>query len=68
MHRSSRSSPPVLVEIYSEKISGSKHDRPELDRMIGQLRNGDVVIITKYDRLAKHVLPDIASKVKDVEA
>ena len=54
--------------IYSEKVSGSKQKRPELDRMIGKLRNGDVVIITKHDRLAKHVLPDIASKVEDVEA
>ena len=37
--------------IFSEKISGAKAKRPELERMIEQLRDGDVVVVTKYDRL-----------------
>lgn len=39
--------------IYADKISGSKRERPELDRMLDQLREGDVVTVTKYDRLAR---------------
>lgn len=41
------------VRIFADKISGSKRDRPELDRMLDQLREGDVVTVTKYDRLAR---------------
>jgi hypothetical protein len=36
--------------IFAEKISGTKKSRPELDRMIEQLRDGDVVVVAKYDR------------------
>lgn len=39
--------------IFADKISGSKHIRPQLDQMIDQLREGDVVVVTKYDRLAR---------------
>lgn len=37
--------------LFSDKISGSKRERPELNKMLDQLRDGDVVIVTKYDRL-----------------
>ena len=40
-------------KIFADKISGTKRARPELVRMIDQLRDGDVVIVTKYDRLAR---------------
>jgi len=40
-------------KIFADKISGSKRTRPELDRMLEQLRDGDVVTVTKYDRLAR---------------
>jgi DNA invertase Pin-like site-specific DNA recombinase len=40
-------------KIFADRISGSKRARPELDRMLDQLRNGDVVTVTKYDRLAR---------------
>ena len=33
--------------IFSEKVSGTKRRRPELDRMVEQLRDGDVVVVTK---------------------
>ena len=39
--------------MFSEKVSGSTRDRPELDRMLDQLRSGDVMVVTKYDRLAR---------------
>ena len=40
-------------KVFADKISGSKRARPELDRMLEQLRYGDVVTVTKYDRLAR---------------
>lgn len=39
--------------IFSDRISGSRRNRPELDRLLDQLRDGDVVVVTKYDRLAR---------------
>ena len=40
-------------KVFADKISGSRRTRPELDRMLEQLRDGDVVTVTKYDRLAR---------------
>lgn len=40
-------------KVFADKISGSRRTRPELDRMLEQLREGDVVTVTKYDRLAR---------------
>ena len=40
-------------KIFADKICGSKRVRPELNKMPDQLREGDVVIVTKYDRLAR---------------
>lgn len=56
--------------IFADKISGAKRSRPELDRMLDQLRNGDVVLVTKYDRLARSLvdLLDIVSQVEAAEA
>lgn len=53
--------------IYADKISGSRKKRPELDRLLDQLRSGDVVVVTKYDRLARSLrdLLDIVEAIKD---
>lgn len=40
-------------KVFADKISGSRRTRPELDKMLDQLREGDVVIVSKYDRLAR---------------
>ena len=40
-------------KVFADRISGSRRTRPELDRMLEQLRDGDVVTVTKYDRLAR---------------
>lgn len=48
--------------IFTEKISGTKKSRPELNRMIEHLRDGDVVVVTKYDRLSRS-LQDLLSIV-----
>lgn len=42
-------------EIYQEKISGSKIDRPELEKLLAQLRTGDTLIVYSIDRLGRTV-------------
>jgi DNA invertase Pin-like site-specific DNA recombinase len=37
--------------IYREKISGVRADRPQLTRMAAALRRGDLVVVTRLDRL-----------------
>lgn len=56
--------------IYADKISGAKRKRPELDKMLDQLRCGDVVLVSKYDRLARSLsdLLDIVAQVEAAEA
>ncbi len=38
---------------FEEKISGTARKRPELDKMLDQIRKDDVVVVTKLDRLAR---------------
>lgn len=40
-------------QIFIEKFTGTKSSRPELDKMISQLRSGDTVVITRLDRLGR---------------
>jgi DNA invertase Pin-like site-specific DNA recombinase len=40
-------------KIFSEKASGGNTSRPELDRMLEQLRRGDTIVIWKLDRLGR---------------
>jgi len=39
--------------IYSEHFSGKQKSRPELDRMLDALREGDMVIVWRLDRLGR---------------
>ena len=39
--------------LYEEKLSGARRDRPELARLLDHLREGDVVMATRLDRLAR---------------
>ncbi|HXA68585.1 MAG TPA: recombinase family protein [Bryobacteraceae bacterium] len=39
--------------IYREKASGGRWDRPELHRLLDQLRKGDVLAVWKLDRLSR---------------
>ncbi|BEJ32855.1 recombinase family protein [Enterobacter asburiae] len=41
-------------KIFREKISGAKDDRPELLAMLEWVREGDIVQVTKLDRLARN--------------
>lgn len=41
-------------KIFREKVSGAaSQDRPELKRMLDQIREGDVIVVWKLDRLAR---------------
>jgi DNA invertase Pin-like site-specific DNA recombinase len=40
-------------KIFQEKVSGKDRNRPELARLLEHLREGDVIVIWKLDRLAK---------------
>jgi DNA invertase Pin-like site-specific DNA recombinase len=39
--------------IFREKISGSRADRPELAKAMAALKAGDILIVTKLDRLGR---------------
>lgn len=53
--------------IYKEKITGTKKDRPELQKMLNHLNEGDIVIITDLTRISRSTkdLLDIVEKVKN---
>lgn len=53
--------------VFAEKISGSRRERPELERLIDQLRPGDVIVVTKYDRLSRS-LQDLLTIVDRIRA
>jgi len=39
--------------IFHEQASGGRWDRPELQRLLEQLRKGDVLVVWKLDRLSR---------------
>mgnify|MGYP000069428428 CR=1 FL=1 len=56
--------------IFEEKVSGAKQDRPELSRLLDHLRPGDVLTVTRLDRLARSTtdLLHIAERLKTLGA
>lgn len=53
--------------IFQEKASGGRWDRPELHRLLGQLRKGDIVTVWKLDRLSRS-LKDLLLTLEKIEA
>jgi DNA invertase Pin-like site-specific DNA recombinase len=41
------------AKVFSEKASGAKSDRAELRRVVSRLSEGDVLTVTRLDRLAR---------------
>ena len=46
-------------KIFSDVFSGSKNDRPELDKLLNIIQSGDTLIITKLDRIARSLIQGI---------
>ena len=42
-----------IDKLYCEKMSGTKKNRPELDKMIAELSDGDTVVIESLSRLGR---------------
>lgn len=53
--------------VFADRITGTARSRPELDRLLDQLRKGDVITVTKYDRLARS-LRDLLDIVDSIQA
>ena len=54
-------------KIFSDKMSGAKFDRPELNMLKAQLRSGDIIVIDKLDRLGRS-LKDLIEIVSELES
>lgn len=56
--------------VFEEKVSGARRDRPELARLLDQIREGDVVVVSRLDRLARSTrdLLEIAEQLKEANA
>jgi len=52
-------------KIYSEKFTGTKADRPRLKEVLSLLKEGDTLVVTKLDRLARNTVEGIEI-VKDL--
>lgn len=53
--------------MFADKITGTARKRPQLNQLLEQLRSGDVIVVTKYDRLARSLrdLLDIVEAIKE---
>jgi DNA invertase Pin-like site-specific DNA recombinase len=51
--------------VFQDKASGGRWDRPELHRLLGQLRKGDVLVVWKLDRLSR-ALKDVLALMEKV--
>lgn len=54
-------------EIFQEKISGAKDDRPQLNALVGKLRRGDALCVVRLDRLGRRMmkLVDLINEFKE---
>jgi len=41
------------AKVYGEKISGARSDRPQLAKLLKAIGEGDTVIVTRLDRMAR---------------
>lgn len=46
-------------EIYSEKFTGTKFDRPKFQELLSVLKSGDTLVVTKLDRFARSTVDGI---------
>lgn len=53
-------------EIIQEKVTGTKADRPELNRLLDKLRKGDIILVTDLTRLSRST-KDLFNLVEQIE-
>ena len=41
------------TKIYADAFTGTKTDRPEFDKLIAEIKEGDTLVVTKLDRFAR---------------
>lgn len=56
-----------IANVYKEKASGARADRPELQRMISDLQEGDVVIAEKIDRISRLPIDEALALVNSIK-
>jgi DNA invertase Pin-like site-specific DNA recombinase len=56
--------------VYREEISGARADRPQLGKLMAALKPGDVVVVTKLDRLGRSTreLLDLIDRIGKADA
>lgn len=54
-------------KVYQEQISGTSMQRPQLEAVLDYIREGDTLVITRIDRLARSVL-DLQKIVHDLKS
>ena len=56
--------------LFEEKLSGAQRNRPALARLLDQVRDDDVLVVTRLDRLARSTrdLLDVAERLRDADA
>ena len=54
------------TDIFQEKASGAKKHRPELVRLLSQVREGDKVVVWRLDRLARS-MKQLIETVEDLQ-
>lgn len=57
-----------VAGVYSEKVSGTKEDRPELNRLIADLQKDDVIIAEHLDRLTRLPMDRAEALMATIEA
>ena len=41
-------------KLFTDKLSGANTNRPELQKMLAYIREGDIVMVTELDRLGRN--------------
>jgi DNA invertase Pin-like site-specific DNA recombinase len=58
----------TVVATYSEKASGTSEDRPELQRMLADLNDGDTIIAEHLDRITRLPLDKAVALMAKINA
>ena len=53
------------ANIFSEKVSGAKSDRPNLDACLAKLKKGDALLVWRLDRLGRS-MPHLVGLVEEL--